>query len=516
MPRAPPPNAEAASAIVEKTLTKAAVEAAGVKIPAPAPAPAPAPSAPPPRKPWEKNRTKFGPTHLTVLTTVEEKVKGEADEWRAVLKDALKHVVTIIDFVPFNATFATRPAQGKVKEDIMEFIEMLDILKEDANSGFPTMSGKPLHADDTGPLAQLIVSLCGKIVSPSNPVNEDDWQNVMQLIEVAQNSLKKQSTRAAGLQSWYETTAQEAKAKEAAEVEAKTKKAADEEAKRAAAEAKEKEYQEQVAKRKAEFAEKQAKAREEEAEKLLADPDVQGAFKALEDDKDLDVLAYLKKFELEAAAAAGAAAAAKPAQEEEVEAAAAVDGLETKIKKLGLAEKLPDAFKEAYIGAKQKELETECEEIMKDEEVIKVIKVLETDPASVEEKIKGDRELEKKLMTLVHGGVLQPPGQQGPPGGGGGGGGMPPGMMGGGGPGGGMGGMDPAMMQQMMGGGGGMPPGMMGGGGPGGPGSGPGGMDPQMMQQMMMQQQMAQMGGGGGGGRPGPPPGMRGNGGGPE
>lgn len=84
------------------------------------------------------------------------------------------------------------------------------------------------------------------------------------MVEVAQNSLKKQSTRAAGLQSWYETTAKEAKAKEEAEAEAKRKKEEEEARKRAEAEAKEKEYQEQVAKRKAEFAEKQKKAREEE------------------------------------------------------------------------------------------------------------------------------------------------------------------------------------------------------------------------------------------------------------
>ena len=111
---------------MEKTLTKAAIEAAGIKVPpAPAPGPAPAPAAPPPRKPWEKNRTKFGPTHLTVLSAVTEKVQGEADEWRAVLRDALKHVVTIVDFVPFNAQFATREEQGRVKESIVEFIEML-------------------------------------------------------------------------------------------------------------------------------------------------------------------------------------------------------------------------------------------------------------------------------------------------------------------------------------------------------------------------------------------------------
>ena len=52
----------------------------------------------------------------------------------------------------------------------------------------------------------------------------------------------------------------------------------------------------------------------------------------------------------------------------------------------------------------------------------------------MEEKIRGDKNLERKLMTLVHGGVLQPPGQEPPPGmgspaaaaGGGGGGGSAP------------------------------------------------------------------------------------------
>lgn len=81
---------------------------------------------------------------------------------------------------------------------------------------------------------------------------------------MAQNSLKKQSTRAAGLQNWYESTAREAKAKAEAEAEAKRKKEEEEAKQRAEAEAKEKAYQEQVAKRKAEFAEKQKKAREEE------------------------------------------------------------------------------------------------------------------------------------------------------------------------------------------------------------------------------------------------------------
>jgi hypothetical protein len=48
-------------------------------------------------------------------------------------------------------------------------------------AGFPTMSGKPLHVDDTAPLARLIVDLCSKIVSPSNPVSEKDWRNVMRM-----------------------------------------------------------------------------------------------------------------------------------------------------------------------------------------------------------------------------------------------------------------------------------------------------------------------------------------------
>jgi hypothetical protein len=43
------------------------------------------------------------------------------------------------------------------------------------------MSGKPLHVDDTAPLARLIVDLCSKIVSPSNPVSEKDWRNVMRM-----------------------------------------------------------------------------------------------------------------------------------------------------------------------------------------------------------------------------------------------------------------------------------------------------------------------------------------------
>ena len=119
-----------AAEIVEKTLQKAAVDAAGLSTPAPAPAP----TVPAPVKPWEKNRAKFGPSHLTTISAVQKKVEGEADEWRAVLRDALKHIVTIVDFVPFNAAFATRDEQGEVKEKIGELIEMLDILKEDAES----------------------------------------------------------------------------------------------------------------------------------------------------------------------------------------------------------------------------------------------------------------------------------------------------------------------------------------------------------------------------------------------
>ena len=293
----------------------------------------------------------------------------------------------------------------------------------------------------------------------------------------------------------------------------------------------------------------------------MEEPAVKAAFKALEDDKDLDILAYIQK--IDASTSSGTSAAKQDDEQVKDQDAdgkaessstddTAKDSLETKIKKLGMTEKLPETFKDAYLSAKQKQLDAECEEIMKDKEVLEVIKALETDPvsfeslplprlglitlvlvrstrgrsgvavttsnavpngftcidahrmsphllmllvytcrqASVEEKIRGDKNLEKKLMTLVHGGVLQPPGQEPPPGMGGG---MPPGMMGGG--------MPPGMM------GGGMPPGMMGGGMP--PGMMGGGMPPGMMGGMppgMM----------GGGGRPAPPPGMRGNGGGPE
>ena len=123
---------------------------------------------------------------------------------------------------------------------------------------------------------------------------------------------------------------------------------------------------------------------------------MKAAFKALDDDKDLDVLDYLEKIDAKNAAppvdAAAAAAENEKEKEEDSEdgegkakaaaAAAAPDSLETKIKKLGLTDKLPEAFKEAYIGAKQKQLEAECEEIMKDETVLEVIKGLETDPVS--------------------------------------------------------------------------------------------------------------------------------------
>ena len=69
--------------------------------------------------------------------------------------------------------------------------------------------GKPLHEDDVIPLAVLIHGLCAKIISPSSPVGALDWSKVLQLVEVAAASLNKQSKRAAGLQKWYEQTAQQ-------------------------------------------------------------------------------------------------------------------------------------------------------------------------------------------------------------------------------------------------------------------------------------------------------------------
>ena len=193
------------------------------------------------------------------------------------------------------------------------------------------------------------------------------------------------------------------------------------------------------------------------------------------------ILEYLEKHASTAAAAPAqepetGAAAAQPEPEPEPETTSAAetkapDTLETKIKKLGATEKLPEAYKDAYLSAKQKALEAEAAEIMKDETVKAIVQKLETDPNSVRGatmmngslsrwppplrwlgltsllsyqvmvEIEADEGLQKKLSTLVQAGVLTPP-QQGPP----------PGMP--------SGGMPPGMM-----GGGGMPPGMMGGDG---------------------------------------------------
>ena len=118
---------------------------------------------------------------------------------------------------------------------------------------------------------------------------------------------------------------------------------------------------------------------------------MKAAFKALDDDKDLDVLEYIQKFDAKMSSDSEDAQSTGDQKKEldtdgKSEAAtttdAAKDSLETKIKKLGLTDKLPEAFKEAYLSAKQKQLDAECEEIMKDKEVLEVIKGLETDPVS--------------------------------------------------------------------------------------------------------------------------------------
>ena len=118
-----------------------------------------------------------------------------------------------------------------------------------------------------------------------------------------------------------------------------------------------------------------------------------------------------------------------------------------------------EAGEPSDLSAKQKALEAEAAEIMKDETVKAVVQKLETDPNSVRGatmmngslsrwppplrwlgltsllsyqvmvEIEADEGLQKKLSTLVQAGVLTPP-QQGPPPGMPSGG-MPPGMMGG-------------------------------------------------------------------------------------
>ena len=130
-----------------------------------------------------------------------------------------------------------------------------------------------------------------------------------------------------------------------------------------------------------------------QADKILEDPAVKAAFKALADDENLDILAYIEKVDASISDSISDTAQddhqtqdqnsddkAEPSSTTDT----SEDSLDTKIKKLGLTEKLPEAFKEAYLSAKQKQLDAECEEIMKDKEVLEVIKGLETDPVSPE------------------------------------------------------------------------------------------------------------------------------------
>lgn len=125
-----------------------------------------------------------------------------------------------------------------------------------------------------------------------------------------------------------------------------------------------------------------------QADKILEDPAVKAAFKALADDKNLDILAYIEN--ADANVSGSTSDTTKDGDQtqdqncDEKAETSSEDSLDTKIKKLGLTEKLPEAFKEAYLSAKQKQLDAECEEIMKDKEVLEVIKGLETDPVSPE------------------------------------------------------------------------------------------------------------------------------------
>jgi hypothetical protein len=141
-------SVDAAAIIVEKTLQDAAVRASGLKVPPPAP------STPPPRKPWEKKATHFAPTHLLDRGKIEEQLKGGANAWRQMLHDALKHVIKVVDFVPFNAEFASTEAQSEVKIKIVDFVEMLEILKEDSLSGFPNMGSLSLSLAHTHALVR--------------------------------------------------------------------------------------------------------------------------------------------------------------------------------------------------------------------------------------------------------------------------------------------------------------------------------------------------------------------------
>lgn len=124
----------------------------------------------------------------------------------------------------------------------------------------------------------------------------------------------------------------------------------------------------------------------------MEEPVVKAAFKALEEDENLDILAYIEK--VDASTSGGTSDTPQDGDQtkdqngdDKAEASSTIDtaedSLDTKIKKLGLTEKLPEAFKEAYLSAKQKKLDAECEEIMKDKEVLEVIKGLETDPVSL-------------------------------------------------------------------------------------------------------------------------------------
>ena len=102
----------------------------------------------------------------------------------------------------------------------------------------------------------------------------------------------------------------------------------------------------------------------------------------MEDDKNLDILEYIEKIDTSTTGASDAEKDAADKVEASSTSEKAEDSLDTKIKKLGLTDKLPEAFKEAYLTAKQKQLDAECEEIMKDKEILEVIKALETDPVS--------------------------------------------------------------------------------------------------------------------------------------
>lgn len=58
---------------------------------------------------------------------------------RSVLHEALQHIIRIVDWVPFNAEYISLAERQEVKETMDGFIETLEILKDDENSGFPVM-----------------------------------------------------------------------------------------------------------------------------------------------------------------------------------------------------------------------------------------------------------------------------------------------------------------------------------------------------------------------------------------